>query len=205
MMRRLVMAPVSIAASGNTSWMLNTSGPRRTRWVPQPVSPIVSGGDIAITASTRPPRSEARAGERAEPGEAQRPAQEVALVVAGRRPLADGPHERHRLWVSGQCVPGRAALGGAAADAAAGARAVALSWFIFAAWQVVVLATAGRASCSGEAQGVGMGRDAGLDRSAGASSDCCWWRSTSWRRSAERRGRCTSRCGTSWRRSSGRF
>ncbi len=37
-------------------------------------------------------------------------------VVA--RPLADGPHQCHRLWLSGQRVPGRAALGDSAADAA---------------------------------------------------------------------------------------
>ena len=58
MIHLFVIAPVSTAASGNTSWMLKTSGPRRTRWVTQPVRPIVSGGDMAITASTRPPRSD---------------------------------------------------------------------------------------------------------------------------------------------------
>ena len=59
MIRLFVIAPVSTAASGNTSWMLKINGPRRTRWVTQPVSPMVNGGDMAMTASTRPPRSEA--------------------------------------------------------------------------------------------------------------------------------------------------
>ncbi len=116
-----------------------------------------------------------------------------ALEPVGRhraalaRPLADGPHQRHRLRLSGQRVPGRAALGRAAADAAAGARAGALSYFIFVAWQVVVLATA-VGILLGPGPGPGMGRDAGLDRPAGTGRACCWSPSTSWRRSSQANG-----------------
>ena len=53
MILALLIAPVSTAASGNTSWMLNTIGQRRIRLATQPVSPSVSGGDIAITAPGR--------------------------------------------------------------------------------------------------------------------------------------------------------
>ena len=98
---------------------------------------------------------------------------------------------------------GVAALGGAAADAAAGAERGAV---------VVHLRAPGRSWCSrtagrhpaGPGAGRRMGRDAGLDRSAGAGRPAAGRASTSWRRSCKPRGRCTSRCGTSWRRSSGR-
>ena len=53
MMRRSVIAPVSTAASGNTSWMLNTSGARWAQATNRPVRPSVNGGDMAITASAR--------------------------------------------------------------------------------------------------------------------------------------------------------
>ena len=64
---------------------------------------------------------------------------------------------------------GALALGGSAADAQAGARAGRLSYFIFVAWQVVVLVDrpVGH-SGSGQRPGRRMGRDAGLDRPAGA-------------------------------------
>jgi hypothetical protein len=84
-MRRLVMAPVSTAASGNTSWMLNTSGPRRTRCVPQPVRPMVSGGDMAMTASTRPPRNDVNPASALNPAKPAARRSEVALVVARER------------------------------------------------------------------------------------------------------------------------
>ena len=87
--RRLLMAPVRTAASGNTSWMLNTSGARRHRPASHPVRPSVSGGDIASTTSARrnhpPARSAGHAGERGEPGEADRAPHQVRLVAAGER------------------------------------------------------------------------------------------------------------------------
>src|SRR4051794_10407500 len=52
--------------------MLKINGPRRTRWVAHPVKPIVSGGDIATTASTRPPRNDVR------PARAPKPANPAA-------------------------------------------------------------------------------------------------------------------------------
>ena len=80
-----VIAPVAIAASGNTSWTLNTSGQRCVHATRRPVTPIVSGGDMAITASARrnqPPGREAGdERERREPGEADGPTHEVALVT----------------------------------------------------------------------------------------------------------------------------
>ena len=83
--RWLVMAPVRTAASGNTSWMLKTSGPRRTRWVAQPVRPIVSGGDMAMTRVDPPATQRGEPGERAEADETRGSAGEVALVAAGER------------------------------------------------------------------------------------------------------------------------
>ncbi len=53
MMRSFVIAPVSTAASGKTSWMLKISEPRLIRLTNHPVSPSVIGGDMAMTASTR--------------------------------------------------------------------------------------------------------------------------------------------------------
>ena len=118
------------------------------------------------------------------------------------RPLADGPHQRHRLRLSGQRVSGRAALGRAAADAAAGAQTAGLSCFIFVAWQVVVLGTAvgivlgRRCKPRGRAgqPAVLAGRRAwnGAKRRSGSIPsrwpDCCSWPSTSWRRSSARQG-----------------
>ncbi len=52
MIVRFVIAPVSMAASGNTSWMLKIVEPRRMRLTNHPVSPSVIGGDMAMTAST---------------------------------------------------------------------------------------------------------------------------------------------------------
>ena len=45
------MAPVSMAASGNMSWRLKTSGTRQRRAATHPARPSVTGGDIANTAS----------------------------------------------------------------------------------------------------------------------------------------------------------
>ena len=87
--RRLVTAPVATAASGNTSWTLNTSGQRCAQATSRPVTPIVSGGDMAMTASARsqptPGGDAAAEGERRETGEPERPPDEVALVLAGER------------------------------------------------------------------------------------------------------------------------
>ncbi len=95
-----------------------------------------------------------------------------------------------------------------------------LSWFIFVAWQVVVLATAVGivlgptlqahvASLGNLPFSLGARASNGAKRRSGSIrwrwSGCCWWRSTSWRRSCVRAGRCTSRCGTSWPPSCGRF
>ena len=83
------MAPVSTAASGNTSWMLNTSGARCDQATSRPVTPIVSGGDIAITASARrnqpPAPSPAHAASAEKPANPSGPAEQVALVAAGER------------------------------------------------------------------------------------------------------------------------
>ena len=53
MIRGCRIAPVVIAASGKTSWMLKINRPPRSAVIRRPVSPSVSGGDIAITPSSR--------------------------------------------------------------------------------------------------------------------------------------------------------
>ena len=57
--------------------------------MPQPVSPSVSGGDMASTPSTRPPRRPATAGQRAEAAEGGRPARDRPLVGRERVDAGD--------------------------------------------------------------------------------------------------------------------
>jgi cytochrome c oxidase cbb3-type subunit I len=71
------------------------------------------------------------------------------------RPLANGPHQRSGLRISGQRISGMSALGDSSPDTAAGSGSP-LSWFIFAAWQFVVGATA-VGILLGEAQGLEWG------------------------------------------------
>ena len=59
---------------------------------------------------------------RAVDGPATRPLEPSGRRVAVARPLADGAYERDRLWLFGQRVSGRFALGDSPADVAAGAR-----------------------------------------------------------------------------------
>ncbi len=71
-----VIAPTSMATSGKTSWMLNTTGTRQRRASSHPEIPRIRGGLITSTASGRsfgrspasivnavnPPKARARAG-----------------------------------------------------------------------------------------------------------------------------------------------
>ena len=107
MTRRSVMAPVSTAASGKTSWMLNTSGPRWAHATTRPVRPIVSGGDIAITASAR--RNQPPAPSPAQPASSEKPAKPTArrarLRLSDARERVDATDRPPRLRVPAHSRP----------------------------------------------------------------------------------------------------
>ena len=79
-----------------------------------------------------------------------------------------------------------AALGDPAADVAAGAEPLAVV-FHFCRLASGGAGNGGRHS-AGAGAGRRVGRDAGVDRPAGAGRACCWWPSTSWRRSSQTKG-----------------
>ena len=76
--RSPLMAPVSIAASGNMSCTLNTNGARQRRAASHPATPSVIGGDMASTASgLRRPESAATATSAVKPA---KPAARCAML-----------------------------------------------------------------------------------------------------------------------------